>query len=329
MLRVGPIATIALPPGTAIAMKLHHEIPTHAGAAELTSIQIAGTNAKLLRRPDLADHAPWVLHLHGGAYVSRPAVQSPLIARLLAAAGANVVSLHYPLAPQHPFPQPLEAAHEALCAMQALRGRLTDRPSPLLVAGEEAGGNLSAGLALLARDRGRPALAAQILLSPLLDPHMATASLRAAHVGHAGSRLAEGWRQYLARSGDAMHPYAAPLHSQRLGGLAPALIVTRQGDPLRDEAHAYADRLRNAGVRVHEHALLGDAAWPDGAADIAADPAWATPLRQVFEQFFEHIAPAWAAPASPAATPAAATRRAAGALAPRAHAWPSVPPPSR
>lgn len=283
-------------------MKLHHEIPSPAGVADLRSIQIAGANAKLLRRADLAVHAPWVLHLHGGAYVSRPAVQVPLVARLLAAAGANVLSLHYPLAPQHPFPQPLEAAYGALCAMHALRGRLADEPSPLLVAGEEAGGNLAAGLALLARDRGRPALAAQILLSPLLDPLMATASLRAAHVGHAGSRLAEGWRQYLPRSADAMHPYAAPLYSQRLRGLAPALIVTRQGDPLRDEAHAYADRLRSADVRVREHVLSADPAWPDGAADHAADPAadppWAMPLRAVLEQFLGRMAPAGTAPAS-------------------------------
>lgn len=256
----------------------------------VTQIQVAGATAHLLRRRDSAVNAPLVLHLHGGAYVSRPTPHAPLIARALAAAGATVVGLQYPLAPQHPFPQPLEAAYEALRWVHAQCSTLAGKRSPLFVAGEEAGGNLASALAQMTRDRGAPSLTAQILLSPLLDPMMSTASLRAAHKGHAQGLLAEGWRQYLPRSSDALHPYASPLQSQRLNGLPPTLVVTRQDDPHQDEAHTYAVQLRGFGVPVREHVLGGDASWPNGPADGRADPPWAAHLCTVFQQFFCELA---------------------------------------
>ncbi len=256
-----------------------------------TPIEAGGLAARMVRVSPQRSNAPLVLHLHGGAFVARPAASTtPMIARLLAAAGANVITLDYPVAPQHPFPQPLEAAYKALIWVHLQRHALAGRAAPLIVAGEEAGGNLAAALALIARDRGRPALAGQILLSPMLDPRMGTASLRDARAGHGQCPLAAGWQQYLPRCADAMHPYAAPLHSQRLGGLPPALVVTSARDHLRDDTLAYASKLRAAGVDAHECMLPSNSTWPDGAIgdhdDRTVVPAWAAPLCVAFEQYF-------------------------------------------
>src|SRR3712207_2680150 len=105
----------------------------------------------------------------------------------------------------------------------------------MFVAGDQAGGNLAAVLAMLARDRrtpghALPALAGQILLTPLLDPNQTSASMRT--VIEAPCR--KGWSAYLPSLSDALHPYAAPVHSRRLGNLPPALIMTAERDPLRD-----------------------------------------------------------------------------------------------
>jgi acetyl esterase/lipase len=248
-------------------------------------IQAGGWPSHLLRRPQSPPHAPLVLHLHGGGFVRRPTMTPAPMARLLTAAGATVVSLDYPLAPEHPFPQPLQAAHAALAWMHMHRGDLAGSRSPLIVAGEEAGGNLAAALALMARDQGAPQLDAQLLLWPMLDPQLATASVRQARAGHAQCPLAEGWHAYLPRCADAAHPYAAPLHSQRLRGLAKALIVTSQGDCLRDEALAYAVRLRAAGVGTREHVLEVSFADTDEAVTRESDLPRIAPLCTVFEQF--------------------------------------------
>jgi len=237
----------------------------------------------LLRAPQVRDDAPLVLHLHGGAFYSRRGERPPRMARLLADAGAAVVAIDYPLAPEHPFPRPLEAAYVSLQWLHQQRAAWRMPRAPLLVAGEQAGGNLAAALALMARDRGGPPLAGQILLSPLLDPAMGTASLRDACAGHGGCPLYEGWHKYLSRCTDAQHPYAAPPQSSRLAGLPPALVISAPRDPLRDEAFAYAARLRAAGVDAQE--CLCDAI----GLDIAADCGDA--LCAAFERFFADHAP--------------------------------------
>jgi acetyl esterase len=224
--------------------------------------------------------APQVLHLHGGAFVAgAPAGGSP-VAALLAQAGASVRSFDYPLAPAHPFPQAVESAYALLAGMQPRRGS-----APLFVAGEEAGGNLAAALALMARDRGGPELAGQILLSPMLDACIATASLRDAHAGPVGCPWADGWRKYLSHPCDAMHPYAAPGSAMRLAGLPRTLLLTSQDDPLRDEAHAYAQRLRDAGVTVDELVLPFDAGFPVAYLEPKPEAPWADALREPLRRF--------------------------------------------
>ena len=239
------------------------------------------------------DQGAWVLHLHGGAFVGGSLDSGAVVARLLASQAATVVALDYPLAPAHPFPQALEAGHDAL--MQLDRERRRHGPdAPLLVAGEEAGGNLAAALAHIARDRGEPVLAGQILMSPMLDACIATASQRDARDGPRGCPCAEGWRAYLAEVRDAAHPYASPATSLRLRQLAPALLLTARDDPLRDETLAYAARLRAAGVPVQALTLGLPTGWPRAYAD--ADAAWEAPVRRAIGEFIASATRAGAVP---------------------------------
>jgi acetyl esterase len=234
--------------------------------------------------------APVVLHLHGGAFVSGGLDNGRAVASLLAEAGAAVMSIAYPLAPQHRFPEGLEAAFGALEWLNRTRGRLASRKSRVFVAGEEAGANLAAALALMARDRQGPDLAGQILLSPMVDPRMATCSMREAAAGPVGCKWADGWHEYLGAPEKAAHPYAAPLGSRRLAALPPALVLTAEDDLLRDEAVAYVRRLRQAGVEAHEHILAAPTGWPCALHDPQGGPAsWAAAVRGQFKEFFAAV----------------------------------------
>jgi acetyl esterase/lipase len=156
----------------------------------------------------------------------------------------------YTLATERPFPAAVEDAYAAIswAAASARRERWDARR--LVVAGVEAGGNLAAVAAMMARDRGGPTLAAQILVAPMLDPTLTSRSMQ--NVAAKASRLQREcgacYRAYLPNAAERLHPYAAPSSCSRLAGLAPTLILTAEGDPLGDEAEAYAARLVTAGV---------------------------------------------------------------------------------
>lgn len=241
-----------------------------------------------------ADHAgsanPLVVHFHAGAFVAGSLQAGACVPRLLVAADAVVMSLNYPLAPAHPFPQAVEAGYAALVWAAKARHKLAGTGAPVFVAGEEAGGNLAAAVALMARDRQEPELAGQILLSPMLDPCMATDSLRCADAGPVGCTWADGWRQYLGHLGDAGHPYAAPGKALRLSGLPPTLLLTAQDDPLRDETLAYADRLRIFGRLVHAAVLPGPTGWPVSFLQTSDDPvSWSAVVQNQFKGFFDEL----------------------------------------
>jgi acetyl esterase len=210
------------------------------------------------RRPQ----APVVLHLHGGAFTSGTLDDGELVSRLLAEAGAVVVDVDYPTGPDQVFPTALRAIDALLHGIYKSRGRLSGRSSPVLVAGEEAGGNLAAALALMARDQGHRKLAGQILIGPMLNPCLATASLRQAEAGSGECRWTHGWRAYLGECEEGDHPYAAPACTHRLAGLAPALVLSTDDDPMRDEAVAYARAMQRAGVDVQQTILPGPTGWP-------------------------------------------------------------------
>lgn len=231
--------------------------------------------------------APLVLHLHAGAFVSAPPEGVPCVVRLLLGAGATVVSLHYPLAPERRFPFAAEAAHAALVHLHKRRKAWSLPSSRLFVAGEEAGGNLAAAASLMARDRAGPPLAGQILFSPMLDACLGTASMRDARGGPVGCRYADGWQDYLPDANAALHPYATPGDAARLSGLPATLLVTAADDAFRDETAAYAGRLRQAGVSVDQLVLPPPTRFPAPYMETppACDAAWVDPARERLRRF--------------------------------------------
>jgi len=242
---------------------------------------------RIYRSANAMPAAPSALHLHGGSFILGDLYSGRAAATLLAEAGAIVTSIDYPLAPEHRFPKALDAAFDVLSFLSRGEAAWSGKKVPLYVAGEEAGGNIAAALALMARDQRLPSLAGQILLSPMLDPCLATCSVREAKAGPAGCQWADGWHQYLGSAARASHPYASPVGSSRLSGLAPALLVTAEDDLLRDETSTYARKLRDSGVVVREHLLKAPTGWPCTLyRDADSDATWRNTLRDAFTSFF-------------------------------------------
>ncbi|RYF31772.1 MAG: alpha/beta hydrolase [Comamonadaceae bacterium] len=236
--------------------------------------------------------SPLVLHFHGGTFVCGDLENGRTVGLMLAGAGAVVVSLAYPLAPQHPFPEPIEVGYAALEWMHKNRVKLAGKGAALFLAGEEAGGNLAAAVALISRDRGHPPLAGQILLSPMLDPCAGTASLREATGDATECKFASGWQDFFRCPSDAVHPYAVPGASLRLSEIAPTLVLVGADDPMRDEALAFAKRLREAGNPVTSNVLPSATNWPDAlAAPDANECVCTATVQQHFRDFFSAAAP--------------------------------------
>ncbi len=193
---------------------------------------------------------PTVLFLHGGGFVLCDLDTHDTTARTLSrAAGAAVVSVDYRRAPEHRFPAAAEDAHAALCWSGGHLDELGGDPRALVVAGDSAGGNLAAAALLLARERGGPAVALQVLVYPVLDAAQDSASYRTYAEGCflTAAHLRWFWEQYLGPGGDGGHPLASPLRAD-LTGLPPAHLVVAGCDPLRDEGRAYHRRLAECGV---------------------------------------------------------------------------------
>jgi acetyl esterase len=202
-----------------------------------------------------ASPGPWpaLAFFHGGGFVIGDLdTHDGTCRHLCNGADTVVVSVDYRLAPEHRFPAAAEDAYSATAWLGAHAGELGADPARLAVGGDSAGGNLAAVAALMARDRGGPALAFQLLVYPVCDFGFDTPSYRENAEGYFLTRQAMQWfwAQYLASPDDARSPYACPLRAEDLAGLPPALVVTAEHDPLRDEGEAYARRLADAGVPV-------------------------------------------------------------------------------
>ncbi|KQX87819.1 alpha/beta hydrolase fold domain-containing protein [Variovorax sp. Root473] len=265
------------------------------------SIELPGREpvaARVYGQRPRGETVPLVLHFHGGTFICGSLDNGRNVARLLAGAGAVVVSLDYPLAPAAPFPEPVEVGYAALEWLYKQRVKLGGKGALVYLAGEEAGGNLAASVALVARDRAHPPLAGQILLSPMLDPCAGTASLRNATNDEAECRWATGWAKYLSCPSNATHPYAVPSGSLRLAALAPALVLVGPDDAMRDEAMTFAGRLRSAGIEVTSSVLTGADNWPKALYDTEAVgcASCEASVQQHFREFFSATTPPPAVP---------------------------------
>jgi acetyl esterase len=231
-----------------------------AGVIETTVPGPGGPIPVRVHLPAAPGPLPVLVYLFGGGWVLGSLETSDGTCRRLAnRVGCATVSVGYRLAPEHKFPAALLDCQTVLRWVAAADGLQTavgpdttlDR-SRVAVAGDSAGGNLAAALSLLARDEGGPQICAQVLVYPNTDHEADTASMRENTDPAFFNRrsVAWYWGHYLGRTEDGASPLASPARADDLSGLPPALVVTAEYDPLRDEGEHYARRLARAGVEV-------------------------------------------------------------------------------
>jgi acetyl esterase len=221
--------------------------------------------------PDLAGPLPVLVYYHGGGWVGGSLAVADEPCRALAnRSGVIVVAASYRLAPEARFPAAPNDAYAVLTWASAHAEEFGGDASRLGVIGDSAGGNLAAVVALMARDRGTPALKAQILTYPVIQREGNFASREENREGYllTTAGIEWFWEQYLASEEDATNPYASPIMAQSLAGLPPALVMTAEFDPTRDEGESYGQALEKAGVPVTVQrfdGLIHGVYWMSGA----------------------------------------------------------------
>lgn len=203
-----------------------------------------------------------IVYLHGGGWVTGDLTGHDPLARTLAVrADATVALVDYRLAPEHPFPRPVEDCWTALTWADAHRVELASASAPLVVAGDSAGGNLAAVMTHRARDRGGPVIAHQVLAYPVTDCDFDRPSYRDPENQSLLTREAMAWffDHYTGPGDRRLDPEVSPVRANDFSGLPPATILLAEHDPLRDEGLAYADALAAAGVPVHLELAAGQA----------------------------------------------------------------------
>jgi acetyl esterase len=222
---------------------------------EVADLTIPGPGGELpvrLYRPARERPRPALLYFFGGGWVLGSIDTADGVSRSLAnSSGALVVVPGYRLAPEHPFPAAIDDCYATLRWVAEHADEIGADPARLAVGGDSAGGNLAAAVALRARADG-PALAGQLLVYPNTDQLADDDSMRAGDDPFLFNRHSVAWyrQHYLASPADAASPLASPLRAESLAGLPPALVITAEYDPLRDQGEAYARRLAAEGVQV-------------------------------------------------------------------------------
>jgi len=255
------------------APPLETQDPVEARSARLEPMKLLGGEPDALARVEnlfspgpagdiplrlyATDHVglrPALVYFHGGGFVFGNLDTHDAVCRAIAkASGAVVVAVDYRLAPEHKFPAAVDDSYAATKWVAANAERLGIDAHRIAVGGDSAGGNLATVIALRCRDAGGPALAAQVLIYAVTDVStFETGSHRELAEGYFLTRAAMEWftGHYLASADHKRHPEVSPLLAPNLSGLPPALIITAEFDPLRDEGEAYARRIQQAGVPV-------------------------------------------------------------------------------
>ncbi len=230
--------------------------------------EIAGWNGApkvpiRLYRPREASEAPRAgfLEIHGGGFMfGNIEMMDGWCQTIAAEVGVVVVSVGYRLAPEDPFPAGLEDCYAALCWLHEHADELGVDPERIAIGGQSAGGGIAAGLALMARDKGGPAICYQLLEIPEIDDRLDTPSMLAFQDTPFWNRpnAVFSWQHYLGpdHRGEPSI-YAAPARATDLSGLPPAYVSTMEFDPLRDEGIRYALGMLQAGVSVELHNYAG------------------------------------------------------------------------
>jgi acetyl esterase/lipase len=213
----------------------------------------AGSIPVRIYRPTDDSALPALVYFHGGGLVmgSNHSFE-PLARELASASGASVVAVDYRLAPESPPPAQFDDAYAATEWVSRNSRHLGVDAGRVAVVGDSAGGSLAAAVALAARDRGGPAICAQVLLYPGLDRDMTAPSILALADAPLLARDDIDYMHALAdgSAGPPRDPYLVPAYASDLSGLPPAIVVTAACDPIQDWGERYAARLRDAGVQT-------------------------------------------------------------------------------
>ena len=196
---------------------------------------------------------PIYVYFHGGGWVIGNLDTEDASCRAICnSAKCIVASVNYRHAPEHKFPAAVNDAYNATCWIANHAATFNGDASRLAVGGSSAGGNLAAVVSLLAREHAAPGICYQVLVTPVTDSSFDTTSHREYATGYGLERATMQWFQslYWQTPHDGEHEHASPLRARSLRGLPPALVITAEYDPLRDDGKAYADRLLAAGVNV-------------------------------------------------------------------------------
>jgi cation diffusion facilitator CzcD-associated flavoprotein CzcO/acetyl esterase/lipase len=272
------------PPGPAVAEVRDGTLPGPAGPL----------GYRLFRPASDGPH-PVIVYFHGGGWVlGDPATDEPLCRDLCVRSGCIVLSVDYRHAPENRFPAAAEDAIAAVRWVAENSASLGGVPGEVAVAGWSAGANLAAVACLAARDSGTPAIAGQVLLSPVTDADFGRPSYRECGEGYVLTAAMMRWFwDHYCDPGQRSDPRASPLRASDLSGLPPAVVMTAEFDPLRDEGAAYAEALSRAGVRVRRIFARGHVHTSVTMVDLVLSGA---PVRaevaEAMRSFFPAVVPA-------------------------------------
>lgn len=203
---------------------------------------------------------PILVFFHGGGFVMGNLENTDSVCRgWTNLSQCLVVSVNYRHAPEHPFPAAPQDAYTATKWVSEHASEIGGDASRLAVGGMSAGGGLAAAVTQIARERGGPAIAFQLLWVPVLNYDFTTGSYKTNASGYGLTRAGMQWfwKHYLQDPADGANPHASPLRATDFSNLPPAMVLAAEYDPLQDEDRAYAEKLKAAGVPVHFHCYEG------------------------------------------------------------------------
>ncbi|HXB90308.1 MAG TPA: FAD-dependent oxidoreductase [Mycobacterium sp.] len=252
-LQLPPLESMPAEDARALYTQMSMDRPPGPEVGEIVDGVLPGATGDLayrLYRPSTPGPHPVVVYFHGGGYVLGDAIaDDPLCRDLCVRSDAVVISADYRHAPEHRFPAAVDDAVAAVRWVADNAQALGGRPAQLALCGWSAGGGLAAVVCRLARDAGGPSIMGQVLLTPVTAGDMTRASFAENADGYGLTTPLLGWFfDHYIDAADRSDPCFAPLHAVDLSGLPPAIVVTAEFDPLRDDGEAYAAALDAAGV---------------------------------------------------------------------------------
>ncbi|MGK9235338.1 alpha/beta hydrolase [Inquilinus limosus] len=254
-----PFWELPQPKPQEILTALQNQTPVDMSGVTTTERTVAqdGRSVKIyIMKPEHVSGKPGVLlFIHGGVWiVGNFANHQRLLRDLVVGSGQVGVFVEYTPLPQAKFPTQLEESYAALKWVAAHAGEFGADGNRIAVAGNSVGGNMTAAIAMMAKDRNGPKISYQVLLIPATDASVDTESYHTYGTDRFLARafMEYGWNLYVPDAGTRDNPYVSPLRAsaEEIKGVPPALVITAENDPLRDEGEAYARKLKDAGVSV-------------------------------------------------------------------------------